>query len=130
MCISQCGFRSGRGTVDMIFALRQVQEKAREQNTDLYMVFIDLTKAFDTVNREALWKVLIKLGLPKNMVSVITSFHSGMKGSVRVGGETSDNFDVTNGTKQGCVMAPVLFALFFSALCFKPLLQIAMMGST
>ena len=51
---SQCGFRKGRGTVDMIFSLRQVQEKAREQNKPLYMLFIDLTKAFDTVNRDAL----------------------------------------------------------------------------
>jgi len=45
---SQCGFRSARGTMDMIFAARQVQEKCREQYQDLYMVFIDLTKAFDT----------------------------------------------------------------------------------
>ena len=51
---SQCGFRAGRGTTDMIFAMRQIQEKCREQNQDLYMVFIDLTKAFDSVNRTGL----------------------------------------------------------------------------
>ena len=51
---SQCGFRAGRGTVDMIFSLRQVAEKVCEKNEELYMVFIDLTKAFDTVNRDAL----------------------------------------------------------------------------
>jgi len=50
---SQCGFQAGRGTTDMIFAARQIQEKCREQNRDLYMVFIDLTKAFDLVNRQA-----------------------------------------------------------------------------
>ena len=55
----------------MIFALRQVQEKAREHNSDLYMVFVDRTKAFDTVNREALWKVLAKIGIPENMINVI-----------------------------------------------------------
>ena len=48
---SQCGFQAGRGTTDMIFAARQIQEKCREQNRDLYMVFIDLTKAFDSVNK-------------------------------------------------------------------------------
>ena len=48
---SQCGFRSNRRTVDMIFVLRQIQEKCREQNMGLYAVFIDLTKAFDTVSR-------------------------------------------------------------------------------
>lgn len=45
---SQCGFRAGRGTTDMIFSMRQVAEKVREKNQELYMVFVDLTKAFDT----------------------------------------------------------------------------------
>ena len=51
---SQCGFRSNRGTVDMIFVLRQIQEKCREQNVGLYSAFVDLTKAFDTVSRDGL----------------------------------------------------------------------------
>ena len=49
---SQCGFRGGRGTVDMIFATRQLQEKCQEQYGDLFITFIDLTKAFDTVCRD------------------------------------------------------------------------------
>ena len=51
---SQCGFRKDRGTIDMIFTARQLQEKCQEQNVDLYMTFVDLTKAFDTVSREGL----------------------------------------------------------------------------
>ena len=58
---SQCGFRSGRGTADMIFAARQLQEKCIEQHQDLYMTFVDLTKAFDTVSRAGLWKIMRKL---------------------------------------------------------------------
>ena len=42
---SQCRLRANRGTTDMIFCARQIQEKSREQHKDLYMVFIDLTKA-------------------------------------------------------------------------------------
>ena len=57
----------------MVFALGKVQERARKQNCDLYMVFMDLTKSFEAVNREALWKVLGKIGLPKNMIKVITA---------------------------------------------------------
>ena len=52
---SQCGFRANRGTTDMVFVLRQIQEKCREQNMGLVVAFIDLTKAFDTVSREGLW---------------------------------------------------------------------------
>ena len=55
---SQCDFRAQRRTIDMIFAARQVQEKCREQNLDLYMVFVDLTKAFDTISRDGLWQIL------------------------------------------------------------------------
>ncbi|KAI0213003.1 hypothetical protein LSAT2_002055, partial [Lamellibrachia satsuma] len=44
---SQCGFRAGRSTIDMIFSVRQLQEKCREQGMPLYVAFIDLTKAFD-----------------------------------------------------------------------------------
>ena len=47
---NQCGFREDRGTIDMIFTARQLQEKCQEQNIDLYMTFVDLTKAFDTVS--------------------------------------------------------------------------------
>ena len=44
---SKCGFRKNRGTIDMIFTARQLQEKCQEQNVDLYVIFVDLTKAFD-----------------------------------------------------------------------------------
>nr|VZI48145.1 unnamed protein product [Spirometra erinaceieuropaei] len=55
---SQCGFRLHRGTTDMIFAARHLQEKCQEMRTHLYSTFVDLTKAFDMVNREGLWKIM------------------------------------------------------------------------
>ena len=54
---SQCGFRSGRSTIDMMFVARKLQEKCHEQHQDLCMAFVDLTKAFDTVNRDLLWNI-------------------------------------------------------------------------
>ena len=58
---SQCGLRKDRGTIDMIFTARQLQKKCQEQNVDLYMTFVDLTKAFDTVSRDGLWKIMAKV---------------------------------------------------------------------
>ena len=49
---SKCGFRKDRGTIDMIFTTRKLQEKSQEQNVDLYTTFVDLTKAFVTVSRD------------------------------------------------------------------------------
>ena len=51
---SQCGFHAGQGTICMVFVTHQLQEKSMEQHQDLYMTFVDLTKAFDTVSREGL----------------------------------------------------------------------------
>ena len=111
---SQCGFRSGRGTVDMVFSARQIQEKCIEQRVDLYQVFIDLTKAFDTVNRDALWHILGKLGCPPGFVDKFKQLHDNMKAWVNVNGTLSDPVNVDNGVKQGDIPAPTLFSIYFS----------------
>ncbi|KAI8499112.1 hypothetical protein Bbelb_228760 [Branchiostoma belcheri] len=111
---SQCGFRANRGTTDMIFVLRQIQEKCREQNMGLYAAFIDLTKAFDTVSRDGLWKILSRLGCPPKLLTIVQQLHEGQMGQVKHGGDLSEPFPIANGVKQGCVLAPTLFAIFFS----------------
>jgi len=111
---SQCGFRSGRSTMDMIFTARQLQTKCCEQQRELYVAFIDITKAFDSTARSALWEVLLKIGCPPDFVNITRSFHEGMRAAVIENGEMSSDFDVTNGTKQGCVLAPLLFTIFFA----------------
>ena len=120
---SQCGFRKQRGTVDMVFAIRQLQEKCAEQHQDLHLLFIDLTKAFDTVNRAALWAILRKLGCPPRFVQIIRSFHDGMFCRVIENGDASDPFPVSNGVKQGCVLAPTLFSLLFAQMLSAALSQ-------
>ena len=113
---SQCGFRAKRSTVDMIFSIRQLQEKCKEQNMPLYVAFIDLTKAFDLVSREGLFKILPKVGCPPKLLSLIESFHTNMKGVVQYDGNVSEPFDIRSGVKQGCVLAPTLFGIFFAVL--------------
>jgi len=113
---SQCGFRAGRSTIDMVFSLRQLQEKCREQHMPLYIAFIDLTKAFDLVSRDGLFKALRKIGCPPKLLSLIQSFHTNMKGTVQFNGNLSEPFDICSGVKQGCVLAPTLFGIFFALL--------------
>lgn len=93
---SQCGFRAGQGPADMIFAARQLQENCREQNVGLYNTFLDLTKAFDTVCPEGLWKIMAKFGCPARFMAMVRQFHDGMKARVQDGGEYSEPFPVTN----------------------------------
>ena len=96
---SQCGFRSERSTVEMIFSIRQLQEKCREQQMPLYIAFIDLTKAFDLVSRQGLFQLLKKIGCPPQLHSIITPF-----------------MRTCSGVKQGCVLASTLFGISFSLL--------------
>ena len=113
---SQCGFRAGRSTIDMVFSIRQLQEKCREQQMPLYIAFIDLTKAFDLVSRSGLFQVLEKVGCPPHLLTIIKQFHENMQGTVHFNGAKSEAFPVSSGVKQGCVLAPTLFSIFFSVL--------------
>ena len=108
---SQYRFRRGCSTIDMVFTVHQIQEKCIEQQMDLFAVFTDLMKAFDTVNRNTLQTILAKLGCPRKFINLI---HEGMSGSVLYNGDTSPPFQISNGVKQGCVPVPVLFNLFFT----------------
>ncbi|KAL2088694.1 hypothetical protein ACEWY4_015593 [Coilia grayii] len=114
---SQCGFRPTRGTSDMIFTARQLQEKCREQHLPLYTAFIDLTKAFDSVNRTALWRALSKIGCPNKYLKILRMLHDDMTVTVvgNSGCETAP-FKVHTGVKQGCVIAPTLFSIFISTI--------------
>jgi len=75
---SQCGFRKGRGCTDMIFAARQLMEKTWEHGDQLFLLFVELKKVYDSVPRNALWIILEKYGVPPRMLGIIRSFHEGM----------------------------------------------------
>ncbi|CAH2242221.1 jg25154 [Pararge aegeria aegeria] len=111
---TQFGFRPNRGTCEAIFSVRQLQEKSREQGQQLFLCFVDLEKAFDSVPREALWVVLAKIGCTEKFVRLIRLLHDNMQCCIKMQGEQSEFFNVSCGVKQGCVLAPTLFALYFS----------------
>ena len=84
----------------MVFAARQLQEKCQEQNSDLFSTYVDLSKAFDTVSREGLWKIMAKYGCPRKFISMVQQFYAGMQAQVQDNSETSEPFPVTNGASR------------------------------
>ena len=106
---SQCGFRRGRSTIDVIFVARQLQEECREQYQGLYLAFVDLTKAFYTVNRDLIWNILRKFGCLPTFIAILQQVHTGMCAQVVMAGSQSSGFPVEVGVKQGCVLAPIIF---------------------
>ena len=97
----------------MVFSLRQ--KKCIEQQRPLHIIFIDLTKAFDSVSRSGLFFILKRLGCPDTLLSILVVFHEDMQATVQVNSAKSRKFPISRGVKQGCVLAPTLFWIFFSA---------------
>ncbi|CAM9498388.1 unnamed protein product, partial [Ascophyllum nodosum] len=101
----------------MMFAVRRLQELGRKAHAPLFLCFIDMQKAYDSVDRTLLWQVLARFGTPSQMIEVIRQFHDGMRACVRSDdGRCSEWFEVAQGLRQGCVLSPLLFNVFFAAI--------------
>ena len=68
----------------MMFVIRRLQELARKKRIPLYVCFIGLTKAYDSVDGTLLWTVLARFSVPHNMISDIRQFHDSMRACVRL----------------------------------------------
>ena len=86
---AQCGFPKGRGTVDQISVVRQVVERAKEYHTPVCMSFVDLTKAYDSVNRQALIAIVKEYGVPQGLVDLVQELYAGTWCQVRADGSVS-----------------------------------------
>ena len=109
-------FVPGRGTTDVTFVVRQLQEKYLAANKRLYMAFVDLEKAFDRVPRKVIWRALRKLGVDEWIVRLVQGMYSNARSRVRVGEGYSDVFEVKVGVHQGSVLSPLLFIVVLEAL--------------
>ena len=113
---SQFGFVPGRGTIDAIFVVRQLQEKTLAVNKRLYMAFVDLEKAFDRVPRKVIWWALRKLGIEEWIVRLVQGMFTNARSQVRVGEGFSKEFEVKVGVHQGSVLSPLFFIIVLEAL--------------
>ena len=102
----------------MLFVVRRLQELGRARKIPLYMCFIDLQKAHEPVDQELLWVVLARFDVPEKMLTVIRQFPEGMRPCVRTDDKHSEWFGVTQGLRQGCVLSPLLFNIFFAGVTY------------
>ena len=78
-----CGFRPGRSTVDMVSAVCLLQVLGRNASVPLFLCFIGLQKAYDSVDRTLLWQVLVRFGVSPKVVAVVCHFYDMMRACVR-----------------------------------------------
>ena len=107
----QAGFRKGKSCIDHIFVLRQILEQSHEWNGSLYVVFVDFEKAFDSLHRDSLWKILRHYGIPQKLVNVTRSLYENFECRVVHNNQLTDPFMVETGVKQGCILSPLLFSI-------------------
>ena len=101
----------------MVFTAQRLQELGRKARVPLFLCFIDLQKAYDSVDRTLLWQVLARFGTPPQMIEVIRQFHHGTRPCVRSDdGRCSEWFEVAQGLRHGCVLSPLMFNVFFAAI--------------
>uniref|UniRef100_A0AAV2JSU2 Reverse transcriptase domain-containing protein n=1 Tax=Knipowitschia caucasica TaxID=637954 RepID=A0AAV2JSU2_KNICA len=107
----QAGFRKERSCTDQIATLRIILEQSLEWNSPMYVNFIDYEKAFDSVDRQSLWKLLRHYGVPEKITNIIRKSYEGMTCRIVHGRQLTDAFGVRTGVRQGCLLSPCLFLL-------------------
>ena len=104
---TQAGFRKGRGCRDHIANIRWMMEKELEYHQDLYMWFIDNSKAFDCVDHNTSWNVLRDMGIPEHLTVVMSNLCQKQQATVRTEFGNSDWLSIGNEVRQGCILSPV-----------------------
>ena len=108
----QAGYQSNRGTIDMLFSLQLLIEKVRNSEDEAFIIFIDYSKAFDSVNHNQLFDTMKKMGFPTHLVSLIAALYDNQKATIRWNGEHCDFFKIGKGVRQGCILSPHLFNVY------------------
>ena len=112
---AQFGFRKGRSTSDCLFILHGLVEILVARGKKLYCCFIDYEKAYDYIDRAALFYKLLNTSVSSKCVNIIKSMYSNIKLEVR-GQEGESYFSSNCGLLQGESTSPILFSLFVNDL--------------
>lgn len=113
---NQIGFRKKQRTSDHILVVKTIIDSFRAKRKPLYICFVDLRKAFDTVWRDGLIYKLIKYKISSKFINIIKSMYSNVQASVKTGDGLTDKFPIEIGTRQGCNLSPSLFNVFINDL--------------
>jgi hypothetical protein len=110
----QFGFRVGRACRDPLFVVTELLE--RRGGERVFAGFLDVAKAYDCVWRDGMWARLREIGVRGKMLRVIMALYAKNEVGVRVGGVVHEWYEEMTGLRQGCVVSPLLFAIYVNDL--------------
>ena len=111
----QFGFRQGRSCRDPLLVVTEVMEQ-RGEGERVFLGFLDIAKAYPSVWRKGMWLRLWEVGVRGRMWRVVQSLYAKCEVAVRVGGEAEDWYEEFVGLREGCVLSPLLFAIYINDL--------------
>lgn len=114
--LDQTGFIKQRQTQDNIRRTLHIIDHIAKNKTQAVLLSLDAEKAFDRVNWKFLYKVLQKFGFHQTVIKTIQALYNNPKAMIKINGDISNSFDLKRGTRQGCPISPLLFAIFIEAL--------------
>ena len=108
----QYGFMSDKGTRNAKFVLKRLVERSLEKQKDVYICFINYSKASDTVKHDLLVELLQSLDVDDADTQLLTNLYWTQTAAVRCDKDLSEWMSIKQEVRQGCVASPHLFALY------------------
>ena len=108
---NQNGFRRNRSTTSQILTIRRILEGVRAKNLQAKLIFVDFTKAFDSIHRGKMEQILLAYDIPKETVAAIMILYRNTKVKVRSPDGDTEYFDIVVEVLQGDTLAPYLFII-------------------
>ena len=116
----QAGFRLREECPGQVAALIEMLQRRATDGLPSYLLFVDLTKAYDTVPHEALFAKMEQHGIRGTMLNFVKALYASSAFRVRLDGIDSAPIPLLRGLRQGCPMSPILFDVFINDLYGKP----------
>ena len=108
---NQNSFRRNRSTTSQILTIRRILEGVRAKNLLVTILFVDFTKAFDSIHRGKMEQILLAYSIPKETVGAITILYRNTKVKARSLDGDTEYFDILAGVLQGDTLATCLFVI-------------------
>ena len=118
-CNLQFGFKKKHSTTQCTFVLNEVVQYYLNNDSDVYVMMLDCSKAFDRVHYVKLFSVLKYKGLCPLLVRLLIFMYIKQSLCVKWGSQYSNEFNVTNGVKQGGILSPVFFTVYIDELLIR-----------